>query len=274
MFRKIFLGYCVLSVVSVAAQNHFPYAFNKTSAMITAVGAITQSAALALPDPKLSEADILTLDPGNVSWFDRAATRNYSERAHTQSDYTLNLLMVAPAAISAAEVYQAGLENSLIYGGMYVETFLLTNGVKDLTKDLFKRTRPVFYNVDLSIAERTAIANQGDARTSFYSGHTAVAFSSAVFLASTHDEIFDAPIRSTVIWTGALGLATTTGYLRFKAGKHFPSDILAGAIIGSAMGYWVPKMHLKSSSNLTFFPSGNGLGFVYRFEKTPLKEIR
>lgn len=264
MFRKFFLGYSVLCVVSVAAQNHFPYSFNKTSAIITAVGAITQSAALALPDPKLSEADILVLDPGNVYWFDRTATRNYSIRAHKQSDYTLNLLMVAPAAIATAEVHQAGIEKSLVYGGMYVETFLLTNGVKDLTKDLVQRTRPVFYNVDLSITERTAIANEGDARTSFYSGHTAVAFSSAVFLASTHDEIFDAPIRSTIIWSGALGLATTTGYLRYKAGKHFPSDILAGAVIGSAMGYWVPKMHMKSSKSLTIFPSQHGLGAVYR----------
>lgn len=264
MLRKFFLGYCVLCVVSVAAQNNFPYSFNKTSAMITAVGAITQSAAFAILDPKLAEADIRMLEPESVNWLDRGATRNYSERAHTQSDYTLNVLMVAPAAIGAAELHQSGLKNSLIYGGMYIETFLLTNGVKDLTKDIVQRTRPVFYNVDLSITERTAIANEGDARTSFYSGHTAVAFSSAVFLASTHDEIFDAPIRSTIIWSGALGLATTTGYLRYKAGKHFPSDILAGAVIGSAIGYWVPKMHMKSSKSLTIFPSQHGLGAVYR----------
>jgi len=35
----------------------------------------------------------------------------------------------------------------------------------------------------------------------------------------------------------------TTAYLRVKAGKHFPTDVIVGAVIGSAVGYAVVSLH-------------------------------
>lgn len=38
------------------------------------------------------------------------------------------------------------------------------------------------------------------------------------------------------IWEGALGTTTTVGALRVASGKHFPSDVLDGATVGSVVG--------------------------------------
>jgi membrane-associated phospholipid phosphatase len=35
---------------------------------------------------------------------------------------------------------------------------------------------------------------------------------------------------------------------------HFPTDILAGAIVGSAIGYAVPWMHHVSKENMSITP--------------------
>ncbi len=45
------------------------------------------------------------------------------------------------------------------------------------------------------------------------------------------------------MWAGSLTLAATTGYMRYQGGKHFPTDIISGAIIGSLAGWGVPKLH-------------------------------
>ena len=38
-------------------------------------------------------------------------------------------------------------------------------------------------------------------------------------------------------------LAATTGALRVAAHKHFPTDVLAGAALGSAIGWFVPQLY-------------------------------
>lgn len=58
---------------------------------------------------------------------------------------------------------------------------------------------------------------------SFFSGHTAVAFQA----------IGGARLTLTV------PLAGSTGALRVAAGKHWPSDVLAGAVVGAAASRWL-----------------------------------
>jgi hypothetical protein len=37
--------------------------------------------------------------------------------------------------------------------------------------------------------------------------------------------------------------------LRVQAGKHFPTDVLVGAAVGSAIGYFIPYFHRQKSNN-------------------------
>jgi len=46
-------------------------------------------------------------------------------------------------------------------------------------------------------------------------------------------------------------MASTVGYLRYEAGVHFPTDILIGAIVGSAIGYAIPYLHRAGKENVS-----------------------
>lgn len=80
-----------------------------------------------------------------------------------------------------------------------------------------------------------------DAKLSFYSGHTSVAFAAAVAAGSIAD-FHHQPNRKWV-WASGLTLATATGALRVAADKHYTTDVLAGAAAGTLAGWLIPKLH-------------------------------
>jgi membrane-associated phospholipid phosphatase len=64
---------------------------------------------------------------------------------------------------------------------------------------------------------------------SFPSGHTASAFAFATAVGQ----------RVPSLWLPLRGLALLVGYSRIHTGVHYPGDVVAGAIVGSACGWTV-----------------------------------
>jgi membrane-associated phospholipid phosphatase len=81
-------------------------------------------------------------------------------------------------------------------------------------------------------------APTADARLSFYSGHTSTTFSLAA--ASGTVAYLRGYDLAPLAWIPGAALAAFTGYLRVAADKHYFTDVLAGAIVGSAVGILVP----------------------------------
>jgi membrane-associated phospholipid phosphatase len=77
-----------------------------------------------------------------------------------------------------------------------------------------------------------------DDNLSFYSNHTSIAFALAVSggTVATMRGYRLAPL----IWGAGLAVAATTGYLRVAADKHYLTDVIAGAVMGSAFGFCIP----------------------------------
>jgi membrane-associated phospholipid phosphatase len=105
--------------------------------------------------------------------------------------------------------------------------------------------------VKVSAGRRRAFVEQGSMPTvednlSFFSGHTSLAFAvatSAGTVASLRGDRL-APW----IWGSGLALASTVGYLRLAADRHWLTDVAAGAVVGSAIGVAVPRLfhrHLR-----------------------------
>ena len=46
-----------------------------------------------------------------------------------------------------------------------------------------------------------------------------------------------------VAWTGAILLPAATGFFRYQAGNHFPTDVVVGYVVGAAVGIIVPHIH-------------------------------
>jgi len=53
------------------------------------------------------------------------------------------------------------------------------------------------------------------------------------------------------LYAVAGGLTATTAYLRFKAGYHFKTDLIAGVAVGTLAGILVPHLHKNKSSNIS-----------------------
>ena len=91
--------------------------------------------------------------------------------------------------------------------------------------------------------------------TSFPSGHATTAFA----LMTPWVMYFRHPLA----WT-AIGLATATSLSRVTLRYHWPSDVLAGAIVGSSISVWLSRRHMQA---------GAGSGFI-RSESSSRLQVR
>lgn len=186
----------------------------------------------------LTAAEIDALDPRTLNSLDRTAVDNWSPAAGRASDYLVMVSAATPLALLAGE---QGRAQSDVLGVMYVETMVLGTGLTYLLKNTFGRTRPFVYGDSPDIPRRLKMSRT--ARRSFPSGHTTTAFAALVFTASVFGRMYPDDSARTWVWGGCLAAAGTTGYLRYRAGMHFPTDILAGATIGAFAGWVVPQLH-------------------------------
>lgn len=99
---------------------------------------------------------------------------------------------------------------------------------------------------------------------SFWSGHTSLAFSLAV---SSGVVVSTRGYRlAPVVWATGLTLAAATGYLRIAADRHYATDVLVGAAMGSLVGYAWPKLiHPQIRRDVSIAPSGRGLAVLGTF---------
>lgn len=186
----------------------------------------------------LTPEEIADLDADQVWAFDRFATRRWSDRAAAASD-------IGGYGMAAAPLLLLAETGSRMDGGellmMYGETVLLQQAVVGLLKSAVGRPRPYVYNDDPRIDP--GYKQSRFAVRSFPSGHTATAFAAAVFTGEVYAKLN--PGKSSRHWVRGAGLAAAaaTGWLRVASGRHFLSDVVAGAVIGSLAGWAVPRLH-------------------------------
>lgn len=87
------------------------------------------------------------------------------------------------------------------------------------------RQRPLRDEVALAQDRRVRMPSSN----SFPSGHTASAFAFATAVGQ----------RVPSLWLPLRGLALLVGYSRIHTGVHYPGDVVAGAVVGSACGWSV-----------------------------------
>ena len=98
-----------------------------------------------------------------------------------------------------------------------------------VVKPLFHRARPTRFKVTPGRSARMPFSH------SFPSGHTASAFAFAAGVSA------DVPRLALPLYT----LATAVGYSRVHMGVHYPSDVLAGAVLGLAIGTAVRQTSVR-----------------------------
>lgn len=201
--------------------------------------------------------DPLTLNRDNIPYYDRIALDMHSRAAGTWSDRTRDISLAFPL-LAAASVIGNGNRNTgrdaAIVLVMYAESNFLILGLTSLAKGTVQRSRPWAYNPDVPLDER----RKRSAALSFWSGHTSTAFNSVVFAGTVFQAYHpDSPLV-VPLWTAGLAAATSTAVIRVRAGQHFPSDVLAGAAVGSLTGWLIPRLHRVDAGTLRVSPTVSG----------------
>ncbi|MCG8580679.1 MAG: phosphatase PAP2 family protein [Bacteroidales bacterium] len=263
------IGFFMISVLMRGQHKEFPYQLKGEDVLIIAVGLSADYYAKYRMEhqDRMTTEELAALSRNDINCFDRRATYYWSNDLHNWSSVTKGILRTAPSILLISEALNKNFNNALTYAVMYYEVLIVTSGITGLTKSLVMRKRPYLYNTEISFEERERMIEERNVYDSFFSGHTSAAFATAVFLSKTYRDIYGNNLLSKVILWTSLSLAATTAYLRYRSGHHYPTDIITGAVLGSAVGYLIPSLHVKrdKKSKVSIISSGNTLGLVYRF---------
>ena len=184
-------------------------------------------------------------------WFDRVALhQSHSSSASGLSSVALGVAVgysVFDTVFTGVE--QKSVQTGLTDGLIYLETFSMTWGLTNLAKIAVRRPRPIAY-VDAAAHKNdpTYSNSDTDSALSFFSGHTA--FVSASVATATYLSFVRHPHTLRPWLTLALGTALTgfVSYERVRAQAHFPSDVIAAAVVGAGIGVLVPHLHRTTSA--------------------------
>ncbi|MCP5062929.1 MAG: phosphatase PAP2 family protein [Ignavibacteriae bacterium] len=230
------------------AQSPYKTDWKKNSIILAGgVGVAFLASALDNDTTKLTIAELNDLSRDDINSFDQSTTNNYSEDDAHISDIVVATCLAAPLTLFLSEEIR---EDFGTVGVMYLETLLLATFTPSFGKSL-GRIRPYAYNEDAPLDRKM----NSDTKSSFWSGHTSWAFSSAVFFATVYSDYYPDSKWKPYVWGGSLLAASAVGYLRYSSGAHFPTDVLVGATVGSAIGYFIPYIYRnRDGSNLSVSP--------------------
>ncbi|MBK7830619.1 phosphatase PAP2 family protein [Nannocystis sp.] len=191
-------------------------------------------------------------DPARINALDRGVLGNHNAAARTYSDIGLYTAIGLPFALDLGDaLIQRGRDGSATRGRhmrgwasdavVLLETFAVNYAATNVVKFAVRRPRPYSYDPDSEVADPTA----NDARLSFFSGHASTTFAMAAAYASLFQARHPRSRWIAPVWVIGMSLASTTAIARVAAGKHFWTDVITGAVVGSAIGVAIPALHRR-----------------------------
>ncbi len=226
----------------------------------TAAGAVA-SVIIGHSKEPLTPLDVERLSRDSINRFDRGATLEFDNAVSDASWVLAGALIAAPLSL----LFDSDVRDDVReFYFMYAETMALAFVLPAIGKSSTQRLRPLVYNPDVPFERKLAL----DPRGAFFSRHTTAAFASAVFLCAVYDRYNPDSRARLYLWTGSIAAAAGVGYMRYESGRHFPTDIIVGAAVGSAIGWGIPALHRSTGGRLAVEPlvEGRRFGLALRLE--------
>lgn len=210
-----------------------------------------------LPGPHCGTA----CDAAKINLVDHDVTLNHSPGAKTASDVLVVSTMLTPAIFGLADAIthrsQRGWPN---YGEdlmIVAETLAINYLLNDIVKFGIRRPRPLVYNTSGAFSDEEKM--DPDSALSFYSLHSSFTFAAATSYSYLFTHRHPGDYKWSVpVWIVTHALAASTAILRVEAGKHFWTDIIVGAAVGSCIGILVPYLHKSDEEDTLSGGGGSG----------------
>ncbi len=214
--------------------------------------------------------------PGEVNavddWFRTALVRPDTHPANVTS----YVLAFGAAPLSAAGMTLLASFHEGRQKGALVDVLAIAEAgftamlVTEVVESLVLRTRPYVHAIG-DDEERARVIAETGAFHSFPAGHVVGAFGMAA-AAGTVASMRDYRLAP-LVWGSGLAIGAATAYTRIAADRHYFTDVVAGAAIGTAIGVAVPvlfhppvrrrgvaKLFDRASLFVSPVPGGNVVG--------------
>ena len=167
------------------------------------------------------------------------------QTARDVSDVLVSLTVAYPLLIDSLIVsywYRKSPEVATQIALITLEAQAVASMLQGPTSALTSRERPYGRDCGKSIPGNYDGCAGRDRYRSFFSGHATMSFTSAAVTCSHHarHDLFGNEVADGVACGAALTSAATVGAMRVVGNKHYVTDVLAGAAVGTLTGITVP----------------------------------
>lgn len=269
--RALSRGLCVALFVSFGATSlraepvrHYELSWSR-DLQLTVFAALSS----VYGNYRYSQMDVVSdenlVDKSRLLPWDRPVAGRYDGVADKVSDWAA-VLGVAPLALAGYSWYggDATGYDFAAYTLMFAQSLALQNGLDLLVRSTQLWPRPYIYATEGEGAEKAREA-RGEAYGSFFSGHASAAFSIAVFTGEWFSEVYPNSPYKGIVWASALSAAGMVGVLRIAAGKHYPTDVVVGALAGTGISLSVIRLHKAKNERVSLVAGPNTLGVAVKF---------
>jgi membrane-associated phospholipid phosphatase len=184
---------------------------------------------------RLPYATCAPCDPRGLPAIDRGTVGPRRDGPGVASDVTLGVAVLGSALLLASSGGDGAARREDL--AVWYQAVTMTAALTAWGKVLVRRPRPNRY------VDSSAAGLRPDDGLSFPSGHASVAFAAATAYASILYHRDGARRSQRAATTVLLGAAASTAVLRVAARRHFPTDVIAGAALGAAVGWLVPAAY-------------------------------
>jgi len=157
---------------------------------------------------------------------------------------------------------------------IYLQGFFLMQGITSMAKGTTDRYRPFTYltndeikTLDNESRDEFMKAIDGDdIEDSFFSGDASLTAYNFIFIAKVFSDYFPDSKVKYGIWGASITGTVLQAYFRSMSGKHFPTDVIMGSLVGGSIGYLLPHFHNQlRHRNISLNPGKYGISLTYSF---------
>ncbi len=177
----------------------------------------------------------------------RAPTYQGRLNARDASDVGLGFLTMFPILVDSLSVaywYRGSDDVAMQMALIDAEALAISAAVQGATTFLAGRERPYVAGCGTEPKSTAIDCNTNSEHRSFFSGHSALSFTSAGLICAHHLrlELFESAADVVTCVSGFVA-AGTVASLRMVGDMHYASDVIVGALVGTTIGLGIPLLH-------------------------------